>query len=823
MLQQHLFIGTTRERCRDFVRQFNQPGLVHAYTLSEFVHTVFDSSRANLRFKSASSLEKQVLIRSVIQSSDLNYFSYLKESTEKYFNTLDTLLNFFHLLAVNETDISSFDYPEAKEKDLRTIFEGYQQAMHDRDYVDYADKIDFVLATVESRIAEAYETISVGSFEIDEIHLGNSKKEKRLIEKLGLCPVSGVFPSINAQKSAQINFNRVFNRRDEIAETARIVRSLLKKGVPAAEIVIAAGNIESYEGFLFETMDQYQIPLFVSKGVPLKHNRIFNDFNRALDQAESITDLRQFFKSRTSSLNRTRFDDDPLLSQALQFNRAALKTIHEIYNQCEFLGLTLAEVRGHFKQSVKDEPVVVVNRGIQFQELNQLIFRNFKHLILVGVDSELLPPVPAGNYLYEPCQLEEIFGQNNSYLLSRFHLNQVISRSENLYVVSARNDGGKPLEVSQLLLDLVPSLEGCNPFQTDPAILNRDDLLNEGKRTQLDSNSEAFIQSTQNEDFTHYDGLLSHFSHSISHLSASQLNTYATCPLKYFFDKILRLEAPSDKSAGFETFEVGSIMHSVLERFSNDVLKKNFVLPEKLDDSVRKHILGITETVYRDMLQKINTAENIYHRMVFKDLTRGLQADEEPGAIRTFLDYIYDPEDETHFKLQNLEGVEHEILAKDYQIGAVPISGFIDRIDTQPEFVRLIDYKSTKSPKESDIVQKIKDLKEFQLPLYLMYARDQIAKTTNQTIKAFLFSLPAKKEYARIEYRDGKVTFRYRANRKDIEEEIDGFLDRVEERIVEINSCIHAGKFSFCLDEEGCEYCNFTTLCHKAVLDKGAA
>lgn len=823
MIQQHLFIGTTRERCRDFVRRFDKTGLIHAYTLTEFVHTFYDSKPKNLRFKTVSALEKMMLVRNVLKSTTLDYFSYIQVDFDKYAHTIETLVDYFHLIKMNGVDISQFNYKAAKTTDLQKIYKHFQQEMKKNDYVDYADKIDFVVANIDPDIVSDYETITLDSFENDTIHLCNPQKEKILVNQLATHATIIKSDLDKLKLTENISFNTVFSRNDEIAEVAKIIRTLLKQGADPSDIMIATGNLDKYTGMLYETMFQYQLPLFISNGIPLKHIKVFNEVIKKLNRAKTSEEVYQFIEAKLLYFNRQSTEEDPILNQSIQFNKLALKKMHDLFKACDFLNMSISEIATYFFQSVKNERVIVVNNGIPLQELNQLIFRDFKHLVLMGVDSGVLPPTPGGNFLYQPHQLESVFGLNNSYLLSQFHLRQVTGRSENLYIVSAQHEDEKQLEVSQLLLDLIPSMADQAPFNIDTTVLNKDDLLNNHKRIKLDDNSEAFLNSLQNRKFTQYDGKLSGFDHTIGYLSATQLNTYATCPLKYFFNYILKLKAPSDESEGFEVFEIGSIMHAVFEKFSIEVMEGDYVLPKTLNHVVKNRILKITISAYQERLKKLNIEENIYHKMTLKEMIKGLKDDENPGVIRTFLDYIYDPEQKNHFMLAHLSGIEHKISPDDFDVNSVPITGFIDRVDTDPTAVKLIDYKSTKNPRELNIVQKMKDLKEFQLPLYLIYAKDHLTTSASQKIEAFLFSLMAKKEYARVYYNKGKVSFRYTENRKEVIEEVDGYLDQVKDQIVSIHNDIKKGHFAFSLDEDACEYCDYVTMCHKTVLEKEVA
>ena len=62
--------------------------------------------------------------------------------------------------------------------------------------------------------------------------------------------------------------------------------------------------------------------------------------------------------------------------------------------------------------------------------------------------------------------------------------------------------------------------------------------------------------------------------------SATQLESYAKCPYKYFVENILRLETIAEPVEELEAFEYGSLIHSILYEFYTKLKEKGIVLSD---------------------------------------------------------------------------------------------------------------------------------------------------------------------------------------------------------------------------------------------------
>jgi RecB family exonuclease len=169
-------------------------------------------------------------------------------------------------------------------------------------------------------------------------------------------------------------------------------------------------------------------------------------------------------------------------------------------------------------------------------------------------------------------------------------------------------------------------------------------------------------------------------------LSASDIETYRSCPLRYKFGRVLRIPTEQTPQQRF-----GIVVHQVLERFHCDGAKTLAQMHELLDAGWRRAGFGEDSEQERDLLAKARAAlERYYERL--------REQDSEPVWFeRSF----------------------------SFQLGPHHLRGRVDRVDRiaqepgQPdEHYELIDYKTSR-PKSAE---QLKD--DVQLSLYALAARE---------------------------------------------------------------------------------------------------
>jgi ATP-dependent helicase/DNAse subunit B len=265
-----------------------------------------------------------------------------------------------------------------------------------------------------------------------------------------------------------------------------------------------------------------------------------------------------------------------------------------------------------------------------------------------------------------------------------------------------------------------------------------------------------------------------------------------------------------------EASDIGTIFHSIAEVFAKDVKAGVIILGDEATLRVKEHLQAIAQIVHQKYIQKYIVDEgktpNIFHEIVLHDLLKGLfEEHHERGLLIRFLDYVYANGKLEHF----IKSEQRFMLDENFTITtdneAAFVKGFIDRIDLDNEekILSIIDYKTPKysKDKENRLLEEMVDYKQFQLPLYLLYASQAYA---DHTIDSYLLSL-----------RDGKGTKAYAHMSTDESNGLlfdDMYAQGLKQRIREIKEGIDEGDFGMSPSDTNCEYCPHERICHKDIL-----
>lgn len=207
--------------------------------------------------------------------------------------------------------------------------------------------------------------------------------------------------------------------------------------------------------------------------------------------------------------------------------------------------------------------------------------------------------------------------------------------------------------------------------------------------------------------------------------SASALNTYITCSLRFYLDQVVRLR-PDDQTITLSAGHFGNVLHKAME----------MAYPH--DGEVdAQHIAGQQEQLESLVDSGIREA---YGRPVDSGhdyLMRGVLIE----LVKRLLNY---DEDNSPFRMIGVE--------KHYQSSVVTpsggrylVKGIIDRIDLHDGFLRVLDYKTgkeeLKTPKDPSLIFSDKRFKlNLQLLLYAMLTREQHPEHASR-LKAGIFRL----------------------------------------------------------------------------------
>jgi ATP-dependent helicase/nuclease subunit B len=290
--------------------------------------------------------------------------------------------------------------------------------------------------------------------------------------------------------------------------------------------------------------------------------------------------------------------------------------------------------------------------------------------------------------------------------------------------------------------------------------------------------------------------------------SISELETYATCPYKYFVQRVLRFQEKEDYESGLSALESGSALHNILYKFYTEL----HTHPDKCEIMNFGNLQGIklipeNKEFYRKLLKE--TAEEEFNSKNFS--TVAFEADKynilkENGILEVWLDFEIaqqnDSENEGFYATFFEKGFENMPLP-DFDTGEMKYRGKIDRIDLKKEneqiLYRVIDYKLTENSVKSD--KDIEKLESFQMPVYIKATENLLSSVSSEA------NYDAGIYYPVILKKDAKL-------KKVLDKEGSDFLiDEALAKSGRIRNDIAHGIFSVEPKKDVCKYCNYQAVC----------
>jgi ATP-dependent helicase/nuclease subunit B len=228
-----------------------------------------------------------------------------------------------------------------------------------------------------------------------------------------------------------------------------------------------------------------------------------------------------------------------------------------------------------------------------------------------------------------------------------------------------------------------------------------------------------------------FDGLplvLEKYNQKKTNWSASRLETYKSCPMRFWTQYALVVDEQRIPEVGLQSFQIGSILHQILEevyKVAENPADVNCVL-EKLP-VVAKRIFDAAPEVYQFEPTAYWQTQQQEWLLILELTITGLASDEwVPIAFEQKFGLVSKP--------------SLDISLEDGRV--VRLHGVIDRVDRDPQGnIRVIDYKTGVSHLDKkDLIQGTR----LQLPLYALAATQ--ALNMGEVTEGFYWSLNAKKE-----------------------------------------------------------------------------
>lgn len=327
--------------------------------------------------------------------------------------------------------------------------------------------------------------------------------------------------------------------------------------------------------------------------------------------------------------------------------------------------------------------------GLQIMGVLETRALDFDRLIILSMNEGIFPLRKAANS-FIPYNLRRGFGlptYEHQDSVWAYHFYRLIYRASHVSLLyDTRSNGLQTGEVSRFVHQLHYHYE--EPIQNKLVVYNvsssRTPALQVAKTEEVMNRLAAFRRGGERA------------------ISASAVNTYLDCPLKFYFSVVEGIREEEEVSETIESNVFGSILHKVMEELYQPFCGK--MVTADLLKAIRKDTPLLTGAVARafaeiffktDVVRPLTGQNFLIGEMIRKYVEKVLERDAKLTPFR----YI-----ESEKKIKCLFPLTDK--------SEIQLKGFIDRIDEVRGFVRIIDYKSGSGTTQFTSVESLFDKDE---------------------------------------------------------------------------------------------------------------
>ena len=328
--------------------------------------------------------------------------------------------------------------------------------------------------------------------------------------------------------------------------------------------------------------------------------------------------------------------------------------------------------------------------GLQIMGVLETRALDFDRLIILSMNEGIFPLRKAANS-FIPYNLRRGFGlptYEHQDSVWAYHFYRLIYRASHVSLLyDTRSNGLQTGEVSRFVHQLHYHYE--EPIQNKLVVYN------------VSSSKTPALQVAKTEEVMNR--LAAFRSGGTRAISASAVNTYLDCPLKFYFSVVEGIREEEEVSETIESNVFGSILHKVMEELYQPFCGK--MVTADLLKAIRKDTPMLTGAVARafaeiffktDIVRPLTGQNFLIGEMIRKYVEKVLERD---GKLTPFR-YI-----ESEKKIKRLFPLTDK--------SEIQLKGFIDRVDEVRDAVRIIDYKSGSGTTQFTSVEALFDMQVF--------------------------------------------------------------------------------------------------------------
>ncbi|MBE2255270.1 MAG: PD-(D/E)XK nuclease family protein [Ignavibacteria bacterium] len=499
------------------------------------------------------------------------------------------------------------------------------------------------------------------------------------------------------------------------------------------------------------------------------------EFKSLESLSESIINILQLIFESLIEYEQNDIESSTLIKviDNLNYIQTIIKNA-DITLDLESYKILLNEVLSNESISLKGDPLT----GLQIMGLYESRAIDFENVIIINANEGILPPAVNNNSIipmnlkrFYKMTLPEDLTKNFAYMFYR-----LLIYAKNLYLIYSSDISSDSKEESRYIKQLEYELKDSGLKKINFNFNDTEKL----KSKNIEIKKEGDVLKT----------LELYKSGGKNSFSASSINNYRECSLRFCFDYVMRLNIPEELTLEIDPATFGTHIHNLMLNIYNEksgkTVDKNFI-QNKINE-LDKIINNFLESEYAN--NDIYKGKFILQKKMLYDYCNLI--------LKT--DYDYAP-----FKILHLEkSFKTEFFVND-EIGSVNLKAKIDRIDEKNGMIRILDYKTGEIKFcNADKYEKLFDTNEhnaqFQLYLYALIFNNSITNLKPENLITGAYSLRSGDNgifLADESYNDNEMKVR--------------FENYLREKFVEIYDVTKP--FVKTEKKENCKYCNYIDNC----------
>ncbi len=427
--------------------------------------------------------------------------------------------------------------------------------------------------------------------------------------------------------------------------------------------------------------------------------------------------------------------------------------------------------------------------GLQIMGVLETRAIDFDNLIIMSMNEGVFPVKKSSNSfipftLRKGFELPTFEHQDSTYA---YHFYRMISRAKNIFMLyDTRTEGLQTGEVSRYFYQLKYIYH--NLFNISERVVAYDVSVPTNAPIIVEKSPEVMKQLNEFR------------GRGEKSLSASLINTYIDCPLKFYFSAIEGFSEEEEVQESIEFNVFGTIFHRLME-----VIYKRYV-----NQTVTPDVLT---TIIKNDEYLTDILEKTFARFYFKDENNPRSLEGQYFLIGEILKSYVKQTLETDKQITPFTYLKSEYRFKpQYKVNenlTVNFKGSIDRIDKVGDTLRIIDYKSGKGETSfKDIAQLFdssKDNRPHQILQVLIYGHFYLLENPDTKVSPAVY-------YLRSIFKDFNPAICFQKHPiDDLSIYISEFKEMFDELIEEIFD--PEIPFSQTKNNKNCEWCAFKEVC----------